>query len=37
MEVQTVFELFEVLRSVEEVFGDDLRSRSFWRENSKRP
>ena len=32
MEVQTVFDLFEVLRSVEELFGDDIRSRSFWRE-----
>ena len=32
MEVQTIFDLFEVLRSVEELFGDDIRSRSFWRE-----
>ena len=32
MEVKTVFDLFEVLRSVEELFGDDIRSRSFWRE-----
>ena len=32
MEVKTVFDLFEVLRSVEELFGDDIRSRTFWRE-----
>ena len=32
MEVNTVFDLFEVLRSVEELFGDDIRSRTFWRE-----
>lgn len=32
MEVKTVFDLFEVLRSVEELFGDDIRSLTFWRE-----
>lgn len=32
IEVKTVFDLFEALRSVDELFGDDIRSRSFWRE-----
>lgn len=32
MEVQTVFDLFEALHSVEDCFGDSIRSCSFWRE-----
>lgn len=32
MEVNSVFELFELLRKVEELFGDDIKSKNFWRE-----
>ena len=30
IDVNTVFDLFEALRSVEELFGDDIQSRMFW-------
>lgn len=32
MEVNSVFELFELLRKVEGLFGDDIKSKNFWRE-----
>ena len=32
MEVNSVFELFELLHKVEELFGDDIKSKNFWRE-----
>lgn len=32
MEVNSVFELFELLRKVEELFGDDIKSKNFWRQ-----
>lgn len=32
MEVNSVIELFELLRKVEELFGDDIKSKNFWRE-----
>ena len=32
MEVNSVFELFELLREVEELFGDDIKSKNFWRQ-----
>lgn len=32
IEVNTLFDLFELLRSVEELFGDDIKSKSFWRQ-----
>ena len=27
-----VFELFELLRKVEELFGEDIKSKNFWRQ-----
>ncbi len=30
IDVKTVFDLFEALRSVEELFGDDIQSRVYW-------
>ena len=32
MEVNSVFELFGLLRKVEELFGDDIKSKNFWRQ-----
>ena len=32
MEVNSVFELFELLRKVEELFGEDIKSKNFWRQ-----
>lgn len=32
IEVNSIFDLFELLRSVEELFGDDIKSKSFWRQ-----
>ncbi len=32
MDVHTVFDLFELLRNVEELFGDDIKSKNFWRQ-----
>ncbi|MBQ3742268.1 MAG: hypothetical protein II858_00265 [Bacteroidales bacterium] len=32
IEVNTIFDLFELLRSVEDLFGDDIKSKSFWRQ-----
>lgn len=31
MDVKSVFDLFEVLRSVDELLGDDIESKNFWR------
>ena len=33
MEVNTVYDLFDLLRDVEELFGEDIKSRNYWREN----
>ena len=33
MEVNTVYDLFDLLRNVEELFGEDIMSRNYWREN----
>lgn len=32
METNSVFELFELLRNVDELFGDDIKSKDFWRQ-----
>lgn len=32
IDVHTVFDLFELLRNVEELFGDDIKSKNFWRQ-----
>ena len=32
IEVHSVFDLFELLRNVEELFGDDIKSKNFWRQ-----
>lgn len=32
MEVNSVFGLFDLLRKVEELFGDDIKSKNFWRQ-----
>ena len=32
MEVHSVFDLFDLLRNVEELFGDDIKSKNFWRQ-----
>lgn len=32
IDVNSVFDLFELLRDVEELFGDDILSRNFWRQ-----
>ena len=29
--VNSIFDLFEALRSVEELFGDDIKSKDYWR------
>ena len=32
IEVHSVFDLFDLLRNVEELFGDDIKSKNFWRQ-----
>jgi hypothetical protein len=32
IEVHSIFDLFELLRNVEELFGEDILSRNFWRQ-----
>ena len=32
IDVHSIFDLFELLRSVEELFGDDIKSKNFWRQ-----
>lgn len=32
IDVHSVFDLFELLRNVEELFGDDIKSKNFWRQ-----
>lgn len=32
IEVHSIFDLFELLRNVEELFGDDIKSKYFWRQ-----
>lgn len=32
IQVNTIFELFDLLRNIEELFGEDIKSRNFWRE-----
>lgn len=32
IQVNTIFELFDLLRNIEELFGEDIKSKNFWRE-----
>lgn len=32
IEVSTIFDLFNLFRSVEDLFGDDIKSKDYWRE-----
>lgn len=32
IEVHSVFDLFDLLRNVEELFGDDIKSKNYWRQ-----
>ena len=32
IEVHSIFDLFDLLRNVEELFGDDIKSKYFWRQ-----
>lgn len=31
LQVDSIFDLFEALRNVEELFGDDIMSKDYWR------